>query len=68
MEVSYLASAAKITSLNRSIVSGLLVTGRQGAGKTSIVRAVSKSLQESPETLACTLSTLWFQTQRFKFS
>ncbi|KAF6760183.1 peroxisome biogenesis factor 1 [Ephemerocybe angulata] len=35
-------------------VSGLLVTGRQGAGKTSIVRAVAKSLQENPETLAYT--------------
>ncbi|RXW21326.1 hypothetical protein EST38_g4540 [Candolleomyces aberdarensis] len=35
-------------------VSGLLITGRQGAGKTSIARAIAKSLQETPETLAYT--------------
>ena len=33
---------------------GLLVTGRTGSGKTSVLRAVAKSLQENPETLACT--------------
>ncbi|KAJ8696655.1 Peroxisome biosynthesis protein pex1 [Pleurotus ostreatus] len=31
-------------------VSGLLITGRTGAGKTSIVQAVAKSLQEDPKT------------------
>ncbi|KAF4598456.1 Peroxisome biosynthesis protein pex1 [Pleurotus pulmonarius] len=31
-------------------VSGLLVTGRSGAGKTSIVQAIAKSLQEDPKT------------------
>ncbi|KAJ2931208.1 hypothetical protein H1R20_g5824, partial [Candolleomyces eurysporus] len=35
-------------------VSGLLITGRQGAGKTSIARAIAKTLQETPETLAYT--------------
>ncbi|KAK0486176.1 P-loop containing nucleoside triphosphate hydrolase protein [Armillaria novae-zelandiae] len=35
-------------------VSSLLVTGRPGAGKTSIVKAVSKRLQENPKTFACT--------------
>ncbi|KAK0454604.1 P-loop containing nucleoside triphosphate hydrolase protein [Armillaria borealis] len=33
-------------------VSSLLVTGRPGAGKTSIVKAVSKRLQENPKTFA----------------
>ncbi|KAG7449775.1 AAA-domain-containing protein [Guyanagaster necrorhizus] len=33
-------------------VSSLLVTGRPGAGKTSIVKAVSKRLQENPKTYA----------------
>ncbi|KAF8813732.1 AAA-domain-containing protein [Phlegmacium glaucopus] len=32
--------------------SGLLVTGRSGSGKTSIVRAVASSLQEDPRTFA----------------
>jgi peroxin-1 len=31
-----------------SAVSALLVTGRSGAGKTSIVQAVAKSLQQDP--------------------
>ncbi|KAF8971068.1 P-loop containing nucleoside triphosphate hydrolase protein [Flammula alnicola] len=31
--------------------SGLLVTGRSGAGKTSIIRSVAKTLQEDPRTL-----------------
>ncbi|TFK44456.1 P-loop containing nucleoside triphosphate hydrolase protein [Crucibulum laeve] len=31
-------------------VSGLLVTGRSGTGKTSIVRAVAKELQDDPST------------------
>ncbi|KAH6914246.1 peroxisome biogenesis factor 1 [Coprinopsis sp. MPI-PUGE-AT-0042] len=35
-------------------VSGLLVTGLPGSGKSSIVRAVTKALQEDPETLAYT--------------
>lgn len=38
---------------NLFVVSGLLVTGRSGAGKTSIVRSVAKSVQEDPRTLAC---------------
>ncbi|KAJ7287329.1 P-loop containing nucleoside triphosphate hydrolase protein [Mycena rebaudengoi] len=36
-------------------VSSLLITGRSGAGKTSIVQAVAKALQEDPKTLAYTL-------------
>lgn len=32
--------------------SGVLVTGRSGSGKTSVVRAVAKSLQEDPRTFA----------------
>ncbi|KAJ7188574.1 P-loop containing nucleoside triphosphate hydrolase protein [Mycena filopes] len=32
-------------------ISSLLVTGRSGAGKTSIVQAVAKTLQEDPRTL-----------------
>ncbi|PPQ77199.1 hypothetical protein CVT25_011045 [Psilocybe cyanescens] len=41
-------------SLRTSIcgLSGLLITGRAGAGKTSIVRSVAKSIQEDPRTLA----------------
>ncbi|KAJ7209658.1 P-loop containing nucleoside triphosphate hydrolase protein, partial [Mycena pura] len=38
-------------------MSSLLVTGRTGTGKTSIVRAVAKSLQEDPRTFAYTLYT-----------
>ncbi len=40
------------------LVSSLLVTGRPGAGKTSIVKAVSKRLQENPKTFACTSALL----------
>ncbi|KAF8895717.1 P-loop containing nucleoside triphosphate hydrolase protein [Gymnopilus junonius] len=42
-----------IHSARRSIhgASGLLVTGRSGSGKTSIVRAIAKSLQDDPRTL-----------------
>ncbi|KAJ7497026.1 P-loop containing nucleoside triphosphate hydrolase protein [Mycena latifolia] len=36
-------------------VSALLVTGRAGAGKTSIVHAAAKTLQEEPKTFAYTL-------------
>ncbi|KAK7057474.1 putative peroxisomal biogenesis AAA ATPase pex1 [Favolaschia claudopus] len=36
-------------------ISGLLVTGRSGAGKTSIVQAVAKELQMDPRTLTYTL-------------
>ncbi|KAJ7076895.1 P-loop containing nucleoside triphosphate hydrolase protein [Mycena belliarum] len=36
-------------------VSALLVTGRGGAGKTSIVQTVAKKLQEDPKTLTYTL-------------
>ncbi|KAF9495315.1 AAA-domain-containing protein [Pleurotus eryngii] len=39
---------AMVTSLPG--VSGLLITGRTGAGKTSIVQVVAKSLQEDPKT------------------
>jgi peroxin-1 len=39
------------------LVSGLLVTGRSGSGKTSIVRAVAKSLQEDPRTFTCAHQT-----------
>ncbi|KAF9482195.1 AAA-domain-containing protein [Pholiota conissans] len=35
-------------------LSGLLVTGRSGAGKTSIMRSVAKTLQEDPRTLTYT--------------
>ena len=35
---------------------GLLVTGRSGSGKTSILRAAAKALQEDPRTLACGFS------------
>ena len=34
-------------------VSGLLVTGRAGAGKTSVVQATSKALQWDPQIHAC---------------
>ena len=37
------------------IASGLLVTGRSGSGKTSIVQSVAKSIQEDPRTLTCEL-------------
>ncbi|KAK1229140.1 Peroxisome biosynthesis protein pex1 [Marasmius sp. AFHP31] len=36
-------------------VPSLLITGRAGVGKTSIIRHVAKTLQENPKTLACTL-------------
>ncbi|KAF7362140.1 putative peroxisomal biogenesis AAA ATPase pex1 [Mycena venus] len=36
-------------------MSSLLVTGRSGAGKTSIVQAVAKSLQQDPRTFTYTL-------------
>ncbi|KAF7375905.1 putative peroxisomal biogenesis AAA ATPase pex1 [Mycena sanguinolenta] len=36
-------------------MSALLVTGRSGAGKTSIVQAVAKTLQQDPRTFAYTL-------------
>lgn len=35
------------------LVSGLLVTGRSGAGKTSIVKFVAKLLEEDIRTLTC---------------
>lgn len=35
-------------------VSGLLLTGRAGAGKTSIVKAVAKSVQDNPKAYTCT--------------
>jgi len=43
------------------VVSGLLVTGRSGTGKTSIVQTVAKSLQEDLKTLTCRLGSfvLW---------
>ena len=34
------------------VVSALLVTGRSGAGKTSIVQAIAKSLLQDPRTYA----------------
>lgn len=37
------------------LVSALLVTGRPGAGKTSIVQAVAKSLQEDSRVHSCML-------------
>lgn len=37
-------------------VAGLLLTGLPGAGKTSIVRAVARTLQEDPRAYTCTLS------------
>ena len=37
----------------RVTVPGLLVTGRSGSGKTSVLRAVAKAMQENPQTLAC---------------
>ena len=42
---------------NIYLVSGLLVTGRSGSGKTSIVHAVAKSLQEDPRTFTCAHQT-----------
>ncbi len=36
-----------------SLVPGLLVTGRSGTGKTSILRTVAKASQEDPRTLSC---------------
>ncbi|OSD00321.1 AAA-domain-containing protein [Trametes coccinea BRFM310] len=36
-------------------VPGLLVTGRSGAGKTAILHAVSKAMQDDPRTLCYTL-------------
>ena len=35
-------------------VSGLLVTGRSGAGKTALLHAVSKAMQNDPRTLTRT--------------
>ena len=35
------------------IVPGLLVTGRKGFGKTSIIQAIAKKLQEDLKTLTC---------------
>ncbi|KIM45052.1 hypothetical protein M413DRAFT_441700 [Hebeloma cylindrosporum] len=42
-----------IHSMSNSVhgSSGLLVTGRSGSGKTSIVQSVAKSIQEDPRTL-----------------
>lgn len=37
------------------LVSALLVTGRRGAGKTSIVQAIAKSLQDDSRVHSCTL-------------
>ncbi|KDR75275.1 hypothetical protein GALMADRAFT_226942 [Galerina marginata CBS 339.88] len=42
------------TFLKGILVSGLLLTGRSGAGKTSIVQSVAKSLQEDSRTLTYT--------------
>ena len=47
------------------LVPGLLVTGRSGSGKTSILRTAAKALQEDGRTLACkcwylSLSGFWF--------
>ena len=41
------------TTSDPTIVSGLLITGRAGAGKTSIVQATSKALQWDPHVHAC---------------
>ena len=41
------------TTSDSTTVSGLLVTGRAGAGKTSIVQATSKALQWDPHVHAC---------------
>ena len=38
-------------------VSALLLTGRPGVGKTSIVKAVTKSIQEDIRTLTCMCMT-----------
>ncbi len=35
------------------VVPGLLVTGRSGSGKTSILRSVAKSLMEDPSVYTC---------------
>jgi peroxin-1 len=40
------------------VVPGLLVTGRSGSGKTSILRAAAKALQQDARTLACECSIL----------
>lgn len=37
----------------------MLLTGRSGSGKTSILRAVAKGLQEDPRTFACGSSYCW---------
>src|SRR6266576_2289393 len=38
-------------------VSGLLLTGGRGFGKTSIIQAIAKNLQEDPRTLTCEYSS-----------
>ncbi|KAJ3508041.1 hypothetical protein NLJ89_g5972 [Agrocybe chaxingu] len=50
---SYCTRELMIHSMKNSIhgFSGLLVTGRSGAGKTSIIRSVAKKLQKDPRTL-----------------
>lgn len=48
-----------------SPVSGLLITGRAGAGKTSIVRSVAKSIQEDPRTLACNVLIYGLYVSKF---
>ncbi|CAA7259159.1 unnamed protein product [Cyclocybe aegerita] len=54
---SYCTRELMIHSMKKSVhgFSGLLVTGRSGAGKTSIIRSVAKKLQEDPRTLTYTL-------------
>ncbi|KAH9485161.1 Peroxisome biosynthesis protein PAS1 [Psilocybe cubensis] len=52
--LKYCTREMLVHSLSTSVcgISGLLVTGRSGAGKTSIVRSVAKSIQEDSRTLA----------------
>ena len=40
-------------SVHRVAVPGLLVTGRSGAGKTALLHAVSKAMQNDSRTLTC---------------
>ena len=55
-----LLSCSAYRVLMALVVPGLLVTGRSGAGKTSILRTAAKALQEDPRALACKLATLLF--------